>query len=259
MRRAVIVASTRGPADVHGVHGTEGLTHWTCLARRPGLLGGWEAVEWACLPPGAVSGEHLHTRTEEVYVLLSGRGEISLDGRTVRVEAGDVVLTGLGTRHGLRNTGPEPLEWLVIEMTAVKLPAQHPTHPTHPSYPSYPAGPAPVMRSTVVTNLRRVGSIDPSVVLSGPLRRLRIVRLRPGERAELAADAVEHTAFVTAGGGRAAPGGAQTGELRVPLAPGTALTLPLGTGAVLTAGPDGLEYLHAVLAVPGAAEGGGAS
>ncbi|WP_035796778.1 cupin domain-containing protein [Kitasatospora mediocidica] len=253
MRRAVIVATTREPADVHGVHGTEGLTHWTCLARRTGLLGSWEAIEWACLPPGAISGEHLHTRTEEVYVLLSGRGEITLDGRAVHVEAGDVVLTGLGSRHGLRNTGPEPLEWLVIEMTAVRLPEQHPTDLAPTPTPT-PAGPP--IRSTVVTNLRRVGSIDPRVVLSGPLRRLRITRLAAGERADLTTDGVEHTVFVTAGSGRAAPGGAQTGVLRVPLTPGTALTLPLGTDAVLTAGPDGLEYLHAVLAVPGTPEGG---
>ncbi|BFV56210.1 hypothetical protein KCMC57_up13140 [Kitasatospora sp. CMC57] len=227
MRDTVIVADTRGPADVHGVHGTQGLTRWACLARRPGLLGGWEAVEWASIPPGGVSGEHLHTRTEEVYVLLAGRGEITLDGRPYPVEAGDVVLTGLGTTHGLRNAGTEALDWLVIEMPAVPLPR------------------TPILRHAVVTNLRRVGPIDPGVVLTGPLRHLELARLRPGERAELAADATEHTVFVTAGSGRAA-----AADVRVPLEPGRSLTLPLGSSAALTAGNDGLEYVHAVLTVP---------
>ncbi|GAA1938568.1 cupin domain-containing protein [Kitasatospora viridis] len=237
MRSAVIVASTRERADVYGVHGTTGLTHWTCLARRTGLHGGWEAVEWACLPPGGVSGEHLHTRTEEVYVILRGRGVVTLDGRPHDVAAGDAVLTGLGTRHGLRNTGTEPLEWFVIEMTAMETPT---------------ATGAPIMHSTVVTNLRRVGGVDPRVVFTGPLHGIEVAWLRPGERIELVADTVEHTVFVAQGGGRAAPFGDGTGEVRVPLAPGTALTLPLGTGVRLTAGPDGLEYVHAVLAVPGA-------
>ncbi|WP_158013531.1 hypothetical protein [Carbonactinospora thermoautotrophica] len=65
------------PSEVYGVHGAEGLTYWKCLARRDGLAGPWEAVEWASVPPGGVSGEHLHTRTEEVYFILSGRGRSS--------------------------------------------------------------------------------------------------------------------------------------------------------------------------------------
>jgi mannose-6-phosphate isomerase-like protein (cupin superfamily) len=233
MRSAVIVASTREVADVYGVHGTEGLTHWTCLARRTGLHGDWEAVEWACLPPGAVSGEHLHTRTEEVYLILRGRGVVTLDGRPHQVAPGDVVLTGLGTRHGLRNTGTEPLEWLVIEMTAIDTPT------------------APIMHSTVVTNLRRVGRVDPRVVFTGPLTGIEVAQLRAAERVELVADTVEHTVYITEGSGRAAPFGADTGEVRVPLEPGTALTLPLGTGVTLTAGLNGLEYVHAELGVRG--------
>ncbi|MEK8104586.1 cupin domain-containing protein [Micromonospora sp. M12] len=80
------------------------------------MTGGWEAVEWARLPPGGLSGEHLHTRTEEVYILLTGGGHIILNGRSTPVRAGDVVLTGIGTRHGLLNTGPAPLSWLVVEL-----------------------------------------------------------------------------------------------------------------------------------------------
>ncbi|WP_063794365.1 cupin domain-containing protein [Kitasatospora sp. MBT63] len=229
MRTAVIVADTRDPVAVHGVHGTSGLTQWACLARRAGLGGGWEAVEWARIPRGGVSGEHLHTRTEEVYVLLAGHGEITLDGHPHPVRAGDAVLTRVGTRHGLRNLGRQALEWLVIEVTAPLLPSPR----------------TPLLDHSLVTNLRRLGRIDPTVVLSGPLRLLETVRLRPGERVTLTADVVERTLFVSAGSGRAATAG-----LRVPLRPGRALTLPLGSSAALTAGRGGLEYVHAELAVP---------
>ncbi|MFG2824038.1 cupin domain-containing protein [Kitasatospora sp. NPDC048365] len=230
MHRTVIVADTREPADVYGVHGTEGLTQWACLARRVGLGGGWEAVEWARIPPGGVSGEHLHTRTEEVYVLLTGHGEITLDGRPHPVRAGDAVLTGLGTRHGLRNLGDEALEWLVIEMPAAPVP--------------HPRGPLTDHR--VVRDLRRVGPIDPRAVFTGPLRLLEARRLPYGERLVLDAGTVEHTVFVTGGSGRAA-----IGDVRIPLRPGRALTLPLGTRAVLAAGLDGLELVHAELLVEG--------
>ncbi|MFF2349478.1 cupin domain-containing protein [Kitasatospora sp. NPDC058115] len=227
MRSAVVIADTTAPADVHGVHGAPGTTRWTCLARRAGLAGDWEAVEWASIPAGGVSGEHLHTRTREVYVLLAGEGEVTLDGRPHTVRAGDAVLTAVGTRHGLRNTGTGPLDWLVIEL------------PADP--PADPAAAAPV-GSTVVRDLRRTGPIDPSAVVGGPLRLLRHVELATGERDFLLADGVEHTAFVVGGNGRAG-----AGDVRVPLRPGTAFTLPLGTDLHLAAGPGGLVYLHAEL------------
>lgn len=75
-------------------------------------------MEWAWIPPGGVSGEHLHTRTEEIYFILSGCGQITVDGRPYQVQTGDLILTSVGTRHGLRNTGTEGLGWLVIEVAS---------------------------------------------------------------------------------------------------------------------------------------------
>jgi mannose-6-phosphate isomerase-like protein (cupin superfamily) len=118
VREGIVVADLAEPSKVYGVHGSEGLSLWKCLARRAGLFGCWEAVEWAWIPAGGVSGEHLHTRTEEIYFILSGRGQITLDGRPYQVRTGDLILTSVGTRHGLRNTGTEGLGWLVIEVAS---------------------------------------------------------------------------------------------------------------------------------------------
>ncbi|GAA3849637.1 cupin domain-containing protein [Saccharothrix violaceirubra] len=112
----LIVADTASAADVYDVHGASGRSAWKCFARRTWLHGDWEAVEWARIPPGGMSGEHVHTRTEEVYLILSGRGQILLDGVATEVGPGDVVLTGLGTRHGLRASADEGVTWLVIEI-----------------------------------------------------------------------------------------------------------------------------------------------
>jgi len=118
VREGIVVADLAEPSTVYGVHGSDGLSLWKCLARRAELVGCWEAVEWAWIPPGGVSGEHLHTRTEEIYFILSGRGQITLDGRPYQVQTGDLILTSVGTRHGLRNTGTEGLGWLVIEVAS---------------------------------------------------------------------------------------------------------------------------------------------
>ncbi|MEE1823631.1 cupin domain-containing protein [Streptomyces sp. BE20] len=237
MRSAIVVADTGAPAAVHGVHGAAGVTEWTCLARRVGLTGAWEAVEWARVPVGGVSGEHLHTRTREIYVLLAGEGEVTLDGRPCPVRSGDAVLTAVGTRHGLRNTGAEPLEWLVIEL---------PADPTEEDPDRAGDDGGRRVGSTVITDLRRTGPLDPSAVIGGPLRLLHHAELAPGESTGLVADGAEHTVFVTGGGGRT-----DAGSVRAPLRPGTALTLPHGTAAGLAAGPSGLAYVHAELVLPG--------
>jgi mannose-6-phosphate isomerase-like protein (cupin superfamily) len=115
---ALLTTSTRAPSVVHGVHGAPGQSYWKCFARGNVLASALEAWEYAALSPGAVNGEHLHTRTDEVYFVLAGEGEMTLDGEPFRVGPGDAILTPLGTRHGLVNTGEVNLEWLTIEVTA---------------------------------------------------------------------------------------------------------------------------------------------
>jgi uncharacterized cupin superfamily protein len=116
LTEAAVVADLDEPSYVHGVHGAAGLSRWKCLVRRSSLFGPWEAVEFAWLPPAGVSGEHLHSRTEELYFIVFGTGVMTIDGKNHPVGAGDLVLTGLGTVHGLRNTGRHELGWLVIEV-----------------------------------------------------------------------------------------------------------------------------------------------
>jgi mannose-6-phosphate isomerase-like protein (cupin superfamily) len=114
----LIIGDTSSASRIQDVHGAAGASEWKCFARRSWLRGDWEAVEWARIPPGGISGEHLHSRTEEVYFILSGRGEILLDGVATEVGPGDVILTGLGTTHGLRAIGEESVSWLVVEVSS---------------------------------------------------------------------------------------------------------------------------------------------
>ncbi|MFJ8041786.1 hypothetical protein ACIRBX_14945 [Kitasatospora sp. NPDC096147] len=101
------------------------------------------------------------------------------------------------------------------------------------------------MTSTAITALHRGRAVDPGRVLTGPLRGVGLSWLDPGDAIRLTSDGVEHTLYITAGSGTAA-----TPDTEVPLAEGTAVTLPLGGELTLAAGDSGLEYFHAVLSVP---------
>lgn len=51
-----------------------------------------QSLAEASLGPGAATQRHYHARSEEIYLIVEGGGEIEVDGERRRVGAGDAVL-----------------------------------------------------------------------------------------------------------------------------------------------------------------------
>ena len=66
------------------------------------------------LEPGVSIGPHTHSGDEEVYVILEGRGVMTVDGREHPVQAGDLCVTRDGRSHSLKNNSEAPLRLLVV-------------------------------------------------------------------------------------------------------------------------------------------------
>ena len=64
------------------------------------------------LHPGAAIGYH-RQEADEVYYVLAGRGELTLDGVRREVGPGTAILTRPGSSHGLRQLGADDLVILV--------------------------------------------------------------------------------------------------------------------------------------------------
>jgi len=62
--------------------------------------------------PGSGVGYHEQAE-DEIYYVLSGKGEMTLDGKTVAVTPGTAVLTRTGSSHGLKQVGTEDLTILI--------------------------------------------------------------------------------------------------------------------------------------------------
>ncbi|MFC3550554.1 cupin domain-containing protein [Lysobacter cavernae] len=62
---------------------------------------------------GATIGTHRNDK-DEIYYVLSGRGELLLDGKRSQVGAGDAILTRNGSTHGLKQLGDEDLVIIVV-------------------------------------------------------------------------------------------------------------------------------------------------
>lgn len=70
------------------------------------------------LKPGTSIGYHTHQNNEEVYVILEGKGTMTINGREHEVVAGDVILNKPYWSHGLENTSDTELKIIVFEVQA---------------------------------------------------------------------------------------------------------------------------------------------
>src|SRR5437899_306573 len=67
------------------------------------------------LQPGAVNPRHRHASSEQIWVALSGSGQLLLaDDLTAPFVAGDIVRFEDGEIHGMENTGSSPFEYLSV-------------------------------------------------------------------------------------------------------------------------------------------------
>lgn len=60
------------------------------------------------LHPGSSIGYHLQ-KEDEIYYVISGTGEMQMNGKSFPVRTGDAILTRPGSSHGLKQTGKDDL------------------------------------------------------------------------------------------------------------------------------------------------------
>jgi mannose-6-phosphate isomerase-like protein (cupin superfamily) len=116
-----ILGNTAEPFRVRGIHGGVGDLYWKRLVTGGHMYGDWESFEYARLEIGASVGRHKHSRTEEIYIVVSGTGSLNVDGKEIILQAGDSVITPLNGIHSFCNTGSVACEFLVVETVPPKI------------------------------------------------------------------------------------------------------------------------------------------
>jgi mannose-6-phosphate isomerase-like protein (cupin superfamily) len=71
-----------------------------------------QSLAEAWLEPGQSTQRHYHARSEELYVLLDGEGEMEVDGERSRVGPGQAILIPPGARHQITASDGGPLRFL---------------------------------------------------------------------------------------------------------------------------------------------------
>jgi mannose-6-phosphate isomerase-like protein (cupin superfamily) len=74
-------------------------------------------IDFSIVPPGADIGLHTHEKdNEEIYIVVSGRGLMHLDGEEFEVGPGHVIVNRPGGTHALKNAGDTDLRLVVVEV-----------------------------------------------------------------------------------------------------------------------------------------------
>ena len=71
-----------------------------------------QSLAEARLPAGGCTQEHYHIKTEEIYFITHGIGELSIEGERRCVVPGDAIAIPPGRKHKLWNVGKETLRLL---------------------------------------------------------------------------------------------------------------------------------------------------
>lgn len=85
------------------------------LARRTDLAeGNVHMINWALLPQGKSFEPHYHEDMEEVFIILSGEVEITIDGEYERLRKGDLVIIPARSTHQMTNISSTDVEYIVM-------------------------------------------------------------------------------------------------------------------------------------------------
>ncbi|HCL29444.1 MAG TPA: hypothetical protein DIC52_13530 [Candidatus Latescibacteria bacterium] len=103
---------------IHGGGGRIGTRH---LFGPQDFASSWTFVDHAILSASSSLGYHYHDHLEEAFVVLSGRGWMTLGDTTVEIGPGDVTLQQANVRHGLYNPFTADLDFVRV---AVATPGQ---------------------------------------------------------------------------------------------------------------------------------------
>ncbi len=200
------------------------------------------------IPAGSSIGHHFHNTAEEMFVILGGEAQFTVDGRTSVVKGPAAVVCKLGHAHAIYNHSTQPLQWMNWQVGAT--PNVSDAFDLGDARVGVPLDPIPVfMTARLDRALERPAVGTPGVttrrlfapqVFATPWAYVDHVLIAPGTTTPAKAhDTIGEAYYVIAGSGRVT-----VGAENAPIAVGDAVPVRLGeTSTLANAGTEPLELL----------------
>jgi mannose-6-phosphate isomerase-like protein (cupin superfamily) len=102
------------------VHGGAGSLNFTALFDAHTLEPNLQFLHRGVIQPKSGIGAHFHNQCEEMFVILDGEAQFTIDGRTSLLKGPAGALCRMGHSHAIYNATDQPVQWMNINVSMVK-------------------------------------------------------------------------------------------------------------------------------------------
>ncbi len=102
------------------VHGGAGSLDFTALFDAHAIEPNLQFLHRGVIAPKSGIGAHFHNQCEEMFVILDGEAQFTIDGRTSMLKGPAGAPCRLGHSHAIYNANDKPLQWMNINVSLVK-------------------------------------------------------------------------------------------------------------------------------------------
>lgn len=106
--------------ELSAVHAGAGKMGFTELIGRKDLSSNFLYLHTGLINAKSGIGHHFHHSIEEMYVILNGEAEFTINGRTAKIKAPAIVPCKMGDSHAIYNASNEPIRWLNFAVSSKK-------------------------------------------------------------------------------------------------------------------------------------------
>jgi len=102
------------------VHDGAGQMHYFAMFDEHSLDTNLFFLHRGVIDPKSGIGHHFHNQCEEMFVILDGEAQFTIDGRTSLLKGPAGAICRMGHSHAIYNATDKPVQWMNINVTAMK-------------------------------------------------------------------------------------------------------------------------------------------
>jgi len=115
----IVATDTSAYRQLTAVHAGAGNMAFAGLLNRGAVGPHFNFLHRGEIPAGSGIGHHFHNTVEEMFVILNGEAQFTVNGRTALLEGPVAVVCRTGESHAILNTGTETVQWMNFQVGSI--------------------------------------------------------------------------------------------------------------------------------------------